>query len=470
MWRTERQGRVASVLHREGAHPPTVTEPSRPSPPRPAAPSLGDAVARPDAEESPIRSNCPLARELAARLRAASTELTGRWLARISDRVSLDPNRVFPTDELLDHVPLLLAGVADYVENPANAVAADSAVIAKAMELGAMRHMQGFDAYEVLKEYEILGGITFSFLAGVVDEIPDECTRAELFACAHRVFHAVALIQQATTVQYLRNTTERLRERDERLRAFNRALTHEFRNRIGAAGGAAQLLATLELPDDERRAMAKVVARNVDSMRDVLENLLELSRVSGSDVRQQRHVRLPEAAFEAARQLRELASAHGVEVRVEPLPDVEVNAAAVELCLTNLISNAVKYADGGKDDRWVAISGEVAHHGDEDQEVLVRVRDNGLGVPEAERANLFRSFFRAHEHSASHVEGTGLGLSIVRETVRSLGGRVWAEFPPEGTQFVFSLPARRGTEDDHGSTRAPGEPRARRAPDDGPAS
>ena len=441
-----------------------MTEPPRhpqPAPPAPLRDSAAEGAFDVDAGRVSTRP-CPLARELAHRLRAASTDLTARWLARITDRVTLDANRVFPTDQLLDHVPLLLDGVADYVENPAKAVAADSAVIAKAMELGALRHMQGFDAYEVLKEYEILGGITFNFFADIVDEIAEQCSRAEVFACAHRVFHAVSLIQQATTVQYLRNTTERLRERDERLRAFNRTLTHELRNRIGAAGGAAQLLASLELPDDERRAMAGVVVRNVESMRDVLDNLLELSRVSGSDARQQRHVRLPEAAFEAARQLRDLAHAHAVEVRIEPLPDVEVNAAAVELCLTNLISNGVKYADPAKPHRWVSVSGEVAHHGDADQEVLVRVRDNGLGVPEPERGRLFRRFFRAHEHSASHVEGTGLGLSIVRETVRSLGGRVWAEFPPEGgTQFVFSLPARRGTEDDGAPSRSRGD--ARRA-------
>ena len=391
---------------------------------------------------------CPLARTLAARLRESRSELTERWLARIVERVSLDANRVFPTDELLDHVPILLEGVADYVEDPARAVAAHMGVMAKAMELGELRHLQGFDAYEVLKEYEILGGILFTFLTGIVDAVPEECSRAELFVCAHRVFHAVALIQQATTMQYLSRMTERLHERDERLRAFNRTLTHEFRNRIGAASGAAQLLQEMELADAERRAMAGVVVRNVDSMRTTLENLLELSRVSVDDMRRQRHVRLPQAAAESVRQLRDLARASGVEVRVGALPDVEVNAAAVELCLTNLISNAVKYADPSRPERWVQVEGTLAEADDVGvgHEVVVRVRDNGLGVPEPLRAGLFKRFFRAHEHSASHVEGTGLGLSIVRETVRALGGRVWAEFPDVGTVFAFTLPARRGAD------------------------
>jgi signal transduction histidine kinase len=392
---------------------------------------------------------CPLAGSLAHRVRNNRDQLTERWLSRIAQRVNIDPNRVFPTDDLLNHVPLLMLGVADYLEFPTRAIAADVPVMAKAMELGALRHSQGFDVHELLKEYEILGGILFAYLTEVVDQIDEDCTRSELLVCAHRVFQSIALIQQATMMQFLQLMTERLVERDERLRAFNRALTHEFRNRIGAVQGAGQLLESLDTTEEDRKQLAGVVVRNVDGMRVVLENLLELSRAD-TDVRQQRHVRLPQAAAEAARQLRDAARAARVAVRLSPtLPDVDVNAAAVELCLTNLVANAIKYADPAKDERWV----EVAAHVDGasgSNEVIVRVRDNGIGVPENQRDELFTRFFRAHEHSARHVEGTGLGLSIVRETVRALGGRVWAEFPPEGgASFAFALPSRRSGDPGH---------------------
>ena len=88
---------------------------------------------------------CPLAATLARRVRDARNDLTARWLERISARVSLDVNRVFPTDDLLDHVPLLIGGIADYLENPADEIAADMPVMAKAMELGDMRHPPGVD-------------------------------------------------------------------------------------------------------------------------------------------------------------------------------------------------------------------------------------------------------------------------------------------------------------------------------------
>jgi signal transduction histidine kinase len=392
-----------------------------------------------------LTDHCPLAAVLAERLRQARNELTTRWLERIRERVRLHPNLVFPTEELLDHMPLLIEGVADYVEHPARVVSSELPVVAKAMELGELRYAQGFDEHELLKEYELFGGVLYAFLARMVDDLDTPCTRSELMMCAHRVFHAVTLIQQATFTEYFARSNARIREREERLRAFNRALTHEFKNRIGAAIGAAQILDEIEsLGADERQRLAGVVLRNVGGMRGMLDNLVELSRLGTTDGRHQRHVTLPRAAGEAARQLREAAQANGVEIRLRDLPAIEVNAAAVELSLANLLSNAIKYADPDKPTRWVevdAVAGEADAEGM--CELVIRVRDNGLGVPEGNRAGLFERFFRAHVVSAPGIEGTGLGLSIVRETAESLGGKAWAEFSEGESVFAFSLPCRR---------------------------
>lgn len=390
------------------------------------------------------KANCPLAATLAMHLRAARDELTERWLERICARVAVEPNRVFPSEQLLDHVPLLVEGIAAYLEFPTSMIAADMLVIDKARELGALRHAQGFDQFEILKEFEILGGILLTFIGRVAEQSDEPCGRAELLGCAQRVFHAVSLIQEATTTQYLQLMTQRLAEREERLRAFNRTLTHEFRNRIGATLGAGQILGMEGIADDKREQLSAVVVRNAQGMQMVLDNLLELSRV-GSDSRQQRHVRLPQAAAESARQLREMAHAHGISLRLLPtLPDIEVNAAAVELCLTNLISNAIKYSNPTEPDRWIEVQGRIVEpSGDRVREVVVEVTDNGLGVPANERQRLFERFFRADDAAASGVEGTGLGLSIVRETIHSLGGTVWAEFPEKGSVFGFRLPCRR---------------------------
>jgi signal transduction histidine kinase len=255
----------------------------------------------------------------------------------------------------------------------------------------------------------------------------------------------VSLVQQATATRYLQRMTVRVREREDRLQAFDRALTHELRNRIGAILGASQILETLDVADTDRRRLAAVVARNAAGMRVVLDNLLELTRIAGGGggSRQERHVLLGAAVAEAVRQLRDMSDADVIDVIVEDMPPVEVSAAAVELALANLVSNAIKYADPAKPSRWVRISGQHTGEGDA-AHVVVTVRDNGLGVPVEARPRLFERFFRAHATSKATIEGTGLGLSIVREAIQELGGRVWVEFPDDGgAAFMFTIPARR---------------------------
>lgn len=392
-------------------------------------------------------SSRPLAGALAAALRDSRNYLTGRWLERLAARVDLDLNNVFPSDELLDHMPLLIAGIADDLEDAANPINADSEVVHRAMELGGMRHAQGFDEYEVLKEFEILGGILFTFLSDRVRESGDDYPPDEVLACTSRIFRALSVVQQAAVAHYVRLMKARVSERESRLRGFNRALTHEFRNRIGAAMGASQILDLPNLGDEARAKLTRVISANMNSMQVVLDNLLELTDIE-FEARQQRHVRLPEAVRESIRQLRDMAASRNVSVEIDgEMPDVEVPAAAVELSLTNLISNAIKYADRAEQRRWVKLSTRVSKTDVGDPcEVTIDVSDNGIGVPPDQRERLFQRLFRAANAESSGVEGTGLGLSIVRETIEALGGQVSVSFGGKGSVFSVSLPCRRSSD------------------------
>ena len=396
-----------------------------------------------------------LSAALAARLRAAKEQLVQRWLDRIMARVSIAPSRIFPSEELLDHVPILIDGIAGYLEQGDTGDDVDIPFAAKARELGALRHAQGFDAYEVMKEHELLNGIIFNFLASTADDIEVPATRKSLAMCWSRVSHAIELIRQATMVHFLQLSAEKVHEREHRLRRFNRMVSHELKNHVSAIGGAVALLEEPWLDEEKKSRFHRMIAENAEGMERVLDNLVSLSRFE-SDARQRRNVLLPQAAAEAARQLRRAAQARGVTVRVAPdIPAVEVDAAAVELCLANYISNAIKYSDRAKRDRWVDISGSLQYDASQKGgELIVRVRDNGIGVPKDARTRLYEQFYRAHGTTITGVEGTGLGLSIVRETAESLGGRAWAEFPEGGgTVFAFSLPSRRAEDAAAAGTR-----------------
>src|ERR1700754_123263 len=98
-------------------------------------------------------SDSNLGAEIARRLRDARAALTARWLAR----VTVPAREVFPPDDLLDHIPLLIEGIAAFVHDRAEVIPADSVVSHHARALGELRYRQGFSEYEVLKEFEILG-------------------------------------------------------------------------------------------------------------------------------------------------------------------------------------------------------------------------------------------------------------------------------------------------------------------------
>ncbi len=391
---------------------------------------------------SPTSANS-LSAAVARKVRGARTDLVARWLERISARVTVDPKRIFPTEELLNHVPLLVDGIADCLEFPDRLIDNDAPVAAKAMELGALRHAQGFDAYEILKEYEIFGGIVHACVADAMAELDSVGERSEVSEVWRRVSQAIDLIRQATMTHFLRLSGERVNEREERLRRFNRMVSHELKNRVGAVRGAASLLTEPWLGAADRDRFHQMILENSEALQHVLTNLESLSRIE-SDSRQRRNVLLPQACAEVARQLRQQSASAGVTVRLSPdLPPVEVDAAGVELCLSNFVSNAIKYSDRTLSDRWIDISGDY-RTGTGGGELVICVRDNGIGVPAAARSRLFEQFYRAHGETVTEVGGTGLGLSIVRETAESLGGRAWAEFPEGGGSiFAFSLPSRR---------------------------
>jgi signal transduction histidine kinase len=126
--------------------------------------------------------------------------------------------------------------------------------------------------------------------------------------------------------------------------------------------------------------------------------------------------------------------------------------ARLELVLLNLVANAIKYSDPEKGESFV----EVAHARrqvdaalpDQPDTFTLSVRDNGLGIAEADQPAIFDRFFRAHAHRDQElgVTGTGLGLAIVIDCVQALGGAIRCESRTgEGTTFFITLPGPRPT-------------------------
>jgi signal transduction histidine kinase len=103
----------------------------------------------------------------------------------------------------------------------------------------------------------------------------------------------------------------------------------------------------------------------------------------------------------------------------------------IEQVLFNLLSNAVKYSPGEKK---VIVSSTKT-----DGELVIKIRDFGIGVLKEEQLNIFERFYRSKDTSI-HISGFGLGLYICMDIIKRHGGKMWVESEKKGSSFYFSLP------------------------------
>jgi signal transduction histidine kinase len=385
---------------------------------------------------------------MSQRVASESRMLAARWLSRLKEILSVAANEVFASDELLDHIPSLVEEIATYLGAPTdNEIAANSAVMAKARELGMLRHEQKATVHQLLHEYEILGDILEMFLIAETERLELQPSVAECFQVQHRLTRAVRVLMRTTVDTFVAEYTATIQSQTERIQAFNRAASHELRSPIGTLVFAAALLETETVRQDDAR-LAKVVATvrsSTDRLTWLVENLQRIARMGDTiDVPSQQRVDLGVLASEVVRQVDEMAMARNVRIRVaDNLPTIVADPAQVELILLNLVSNGIKYADAAKPACVVEIAPADGGADEGDQTVTVQIRDNGLGIPKDDLPTIFDRFVRLHAHLDGELgnSGSGLGLAIVGDCVAALGGTIRCEsVEGEGTSFYLTLP------------------------------
>ncbi|HEV7734369.1 MAG TPA: HAMP domain-containing sensor histidine kinase [Candidatus Binatia bacterium] len=381
---------------------------------------------------------------LADRIEAGQRDISRRWLARLTELLPVDVRDVFPSDQLLDHIPTLIDEIAAYLRAPDDEeFAANTTVISKAQELGLLRHGQQASVHQILREYALLGTVLETVVAEATATLPVQPTPGEIFAVTHRVGRAVQALMQMTVDTFVSAYTDTITRQTEQLGSFNRMVSHELRNPLHTVQLVLGMLTSAsdgDLPALRTR-VAPVLQRNVTRMADILHNLEALVRAREMpDTPIVQVVEIGAVAAEVARQLADVAAARDVTIRIAPeLPAVNVDMARLELALMNVVSNAIKYSDPEKTHRHIEIGGSI-----DDGRCTVAVRDNGLGIPADVVPQLFhRRFLRAHGHLDRQLgnDGSGLGLSIVHECLGSLGGTVHIESTEgQGTTVVLQLP------------------------------
>jgi PAS domain S-box-containing protein len=223
---------------------------------------------------------------------------------------------------------------------------------------------------------------------------------------------------------------------------FVAAVSHELRTPLTSIYGFAETLLRQDVPfgDEERRIFLGYIASESERLTEIVDQLLNVARLDAGDLQVELgRIDVGSVVSELMETVEESGAMNSHRFEID-LPDEPLAAEAdpdkVRQVFNILVENALRYSPGGG---TVTVGARRNH-----DRVEVRVADQGIGIPAAERERIFRKFYRAESAARDGAAGTGLGLFIAKELVTAMGGRIWVDSTEgEGSSFSFELPAAR---------------------------
>ncbi|MCG6156252.1 hybrid sensor histidine kinase/response regulator [Rubinisphaera margarita] len=331
-----------------------------------------------------------------------------------------------------------------------------------------MPEMNGFELAELMRGTERTKRIPIIFLTaagddkqrrfqgyetGAVDFLhkpiePDILkSKAEVFFELYRQREEVSrqrdelktlLEENSRLLDQTRQYTDALKKADRRKDEFLATLAHELRNPLAPILNAVHLVRWGNLEPSEYVEVHEIVERQVQHMVRLIDDLLDLSRITRDKIELRREVvPLQDVARNAVETSSPLVESnkHQLTVDLPPQPlFVEGDAVRLAQVISNLLNNAAKYTpEGGQIDLLVSSTGHMA---------TVSVRDNGVGIPAEMLVDVFGMFTQVSQHLPRSQGGLGIGLTLVKRLVEMHNGRIEArsEGEGEGTEFIVFLP------------------------------
>ncbi|MGZ5030087.1 MAG: PAS domain-containing protein [Methylobacter sp.] len=236
-----------------------------------------------------------------------------------------------------------------------------------------------------------------------------------------------------------KRTADALKEIDQRKDEFLAMLAHELRNPLAPISNAIHIM-KLPSPNETQLAWCRdVISRQVEHMVRLVDDLLDVSRISRGKIELKKEPlevsAIVQRAVETSQPLID-AHHHNFTVNLPPEPlYVEGDPVRLSQAVSNLLNNAAKYTDeGGR----IELTVESMNN-----DILFRVRDNGRGIDSSALSGLFQLFYQVDRTIDRAEGGLGIGLALVKSLVAMHGGDVWAqsEGRSKGSEFVIRLPS-----------------------------
>ena len=237
-----------------------------------------------------------------------------------------------------------------------------------------------------------------------------------------------------STIVTVRDIT-RFRQADELKSEFVSIISHELKTPVALIKGYVSTLRRddVQWGSEVMNSSLQVIEEETDRLTDLIENLLEANRLQMNGVQMKKaDANLYLLAQRLAERFQVQSDVHRIVIDIDQnFPIVLAVESRIEQVLSNLISNAIKYAPAGE----IRISGQTLP-----DQVVICVIDAGPGIATGDLPHIFDRFYRAQDTSRK-TKGAGLGLYLARAIVEAHGGRMWADAKTDtGARVCFSLP------------------------------
>lgn len=236
----------------------------------------------------------------------------------------------------------------------------------------------------------------------------------------------------ATLIQAFNKLMEEIKESQKKKDEFIGIASHELKTPLTSIKGYVEMLNVLEQEQPKKQFVEKTL-NNVNKLERLVKDLLDVSKIQSGQLKLDiKEFNIDELLDETIIAAQMVSGTHHIERKDHPDNKMIFgDKQRIEQVLLNLLSNAIKYSPG---ENKVVVDSEKT-----EKELIIKIRDYGIGVPKEEQINIFERFYRTKGVSV-HISGFGLGLYICRDIINRHYGKIWVESADKGSIFYFSLP------------------------------
>jgi len=242
---------------------------------------------------------------------------------------------------------------------------------------------------------------------------------------------SVILKASHTKSSQIVDLNNQLKELNEELDSFSYTISHDLNTPLTVIKLNAQLMKRLQQPDENSQKFLDTIIGQVDSMSDMIKNVLELSKIKKSEIELNK-IEVDTLINKLAEDSKISFDSPHTEIIIENTPEVLGDPTMVYQVFGNVIGNAIKYSSKSSKPK-VKIIGEVSEN-----KVMYKISDNGIGINKEDDDKMFKIFSRMSNAKAFH--GNGVGLSIVQHLMEKMGGEITYESETgRGTTFILKF-------------------------------